>query len=114
MAAHAHVGRAAIVTKTGFGDHAVHRRRSGSDAAARLGSLLAGGHRRLQQRETLANDVGRRPQYDGAADLRELVVVDRRDLGQHDVAALDDAAPRRAHRLIVLGGAHQEEIVGRP
>ena len=53
----------------------------------------------------------RRAEHDGAADLRELPAIARRDLGHDDVAALQRAAVRRRHRAIVRTGAEQQEIV---
>ena len=53
----------------------------------------------------------RRAERGGAANLRELPAVARRDLGHQDVAALHHAAVRRRHRRIARTGAEQQEIV---
>ena len=63
-------------------------------------------------RPYLSPELGvRRPKRDGAADLRELSAVARRDLGHQDVAVLHHAPVRRRHRRIARPGAEQQEIV---
>ena len=52
-----------------------------------------------------------RAERDGAADLRELPAIARRDLRHQDVAGLHDPSVRGRHRGIARPGAEQQEIV---
>src|SRR5262249_38588620 len=50
-------------------------------------------------------------EHDGAADLRELAAIARRDLGEDDVAHLELSAGRRLHGAIMRPSAQEKEIV---
>ena len=49
--------------------------------------------------------------HGGAANLGELAAIARCDLGKDDVADVENALARGAHREIMLRGAHQQKVV---
>ena len=76
--------------------------------AARVQALA---HRVLQYGEFLADHRPRLADDGGAADLRELAAVARRELGENNVADVEHALAGGANGEIVLRRAHQQEIV---
>ena len=68
-------------------------------------------HGVLQYREFLADHRPRLADDGGAADLRELAAVARRELGENNVADVEHALAGGANGEIVLRRAHQQEII---
>ena len=81
------------------------------DRRARHGRPSGRPHGVLQHGIFLAHDWAWLADHGGAANLRELAPIAGRDLGEDDVADVEDALAGGAHREIVLRGAHQQEIV---
>ena len=113
VAAHAHVGRPAIVAVAGGAEAIVHARVTSRDRA-RPAPRPPGrpAHRLLQHREFFAHRPG------GGSPItvvRQICanwpLIAGRDLGQDDVADVEHALAGGANGEIVLRRAHQQEIV---
>ena len=91
-----------------------HRVDRGADVGhhrARLCRGEARSHGRRHQIVFFAQQRRRFAEHDGAADLRELAAIARREFAHNNVAFLHPPAIRRRHRFIVRAGAEQDEIV---
>ncbi len=91
----------------------IHHLRDLANLVADPDLLQALRHRLFHDVEFLAQKGRDRPHDRGAAELDEMALYGRRDLGDDDVPALDLSVGRRMRTMAVVGSGHHAEIVFR-